>query len=406
MGEDTASGLINNGQRKALSSELRAAIWETHKKRCAYTGDMLAFAELEIDHVVPITISSTELARLVEEKIIAADFDLNGLGNLLPTKRFPNGGKGARVRSNNVLVHFLDLAEQNRAAIEKRLSASLEDGKLLTAYLQLKAKADNNSLDVEDIVDVHRQQEGITRLRHVPELDGGEDVTLINAELARDLMLKPFALGGGHITEVVVQNDADEQTICANCVEFIAAREAGLWPRTQFDINCYSMADRSCGMLMAIEAASFAPESVLRYPRVTCRNLDRWSSAWVRQNWIEFDDPEDSAMFDRCATIADLMAEGVCVVADQDEWRVAIEPAKGLAVSISELFRADLDGDGNEEILVFDLTYAPHGTLRAGSVRIAKPDANGILQPVDIDDGTAGSLAEAASNGGGSDEPE
>ncbi len=400
MSEETASGLINNGQRKALSSELRAAIWETHKKRCAYTGDRLAFAELEIDHVVPVTISSAELARLVEEKIIAADFNLNGLGNLLPTKRFPNGSKGARVRSNNVLVHFLDLAEQNRAAIEKRLSASLEDGKLLTAYLQLKAKAENNSLDVEDIVDIHRQQEGITRLRHVPELDGGEDVTLINAELARDLMLKPFALGGGHITEVVVQNDADEQTMCANCVEFIAARKAGLWPLTQFDINCYGMADRNCGMLTAIETASFAPESVLRYPRVTCRNLDRWSSAWVRQNWIEFDDPEDSAMFDRCATIADLMAEGICVVADQDEWRVAIEPARGLAVSISELFRADLDGDGDEEILVFDLTYAPHGSLRAGSVRIAKPDANGILQPVDIDDGIADPIAEASGSGG------
>lgn len=393
MSEKTGLGLTNSGQRKALSSELRAAIWEAHKKRCAYTGDLLAFAELEIDHVVPVTIPPAELARLVDEKIIAEDFDLNGPDNLLPTKRFPNGSKGARVRSNSVLVHFLDLAAQKRAAIEKRLSASLEEGKLLTAYLQLKAKAENNSLDVEDIIDIHRQQEGMTRLRHIPELDGGADVTLLNAELARELMLKPFALGGGHITEVVVQNDAGEQTACANCIEFIAAREAGLWPLTQFDINCYSMADRNCGMLTAIETASFAPESVLRYPRVTCRNLDRWSSVWVRQNWIDFDDPEDSAIFDRCATIADLVAEGVCVVADQDEWRVAIEPTTGLALSISELFRADLDEDGEEEILVFDLAYAPHGTFRAGSVRIAKPDENGILQPVDIDDSPAHPIA-------------
>ncbi len=51
-------------------------------------------------------------------------------------------------------------------------------------------------------------------------------------------------------------------------------------------------------------------------------------------------------------------------------------------MALSELFRADLDQDGEEEILIFELTYAPQGTLRAGSVRVAKPDANGILQPV------------------------
>ena len=369
-------------KRKQLSTELRAAIWETHKKRCPYTGDPIAFSELDIDHVVPIAIASVEFARLVREKVVAANFDLNGLGNLLPTKRFQNGRKSADIRGNSVLLHFLDIAEQHRAVVEERLSASIEDRKLLTAYLQLKAKADRNSLDVEDVVDIHRQQEGLTRLRHSPEVDGGEDLTLLNSELARELMIKPFALAGGGISALVLQNDTDEQTVCTNCVEFRSAQEKGFWPLTQFDINCYGMADRNCGMLAALEHAKFAPESTLRYPRVTCCNLNRWSSAWVRQVWIEFDEPEDSAMFERCKTVADLVAEGACGVVRQDEWHFAIQPRKGLAVAISELFRADLDEDGAEEIFVFDLTYAPHGTLRAGSVRMAKPDDDGILQPL------------------------
>lgn len=377
-----ASTSDNGNKRKQLSTELRIAIWEAHKKRCPYTGDLLAFTELDIDHVIPITVPEDEFARLVREKIIARDFDLNGLGNLLPTKRFQNGRKSDRIRGNSVLIHFLDIAEQHRAVVAERLSSSIEDRKLLNAYLQLKAQADRNSLDVEDVVDIHRQQEGLTRLRHTPEVDGGEDLTLLNAELARDLMIKPFALGGGGINAVIVQNDADEQTACTNCVEFLAAQEKGLWPRTQFDINCYGMADRNCGMLVALEHAKFAPESALRYPRVTCRDLDRWSSAWVHRVWIEFDAPEDSEMFERCKTVADLVAEGACKIVRQDDWHLAIEPRKGLAVAVSELFRADLDGDGAEEILVFDLAYAPEGTLRAGSVRVAKPDIDGILQPV------------------------
>lgn len=384
MTDDRPSAPTDVVQRKQLSTELRVSIWEAHKKRCIYTGDIIAFAELEIDHIIPVTTSADEMTRLVSDGIIAADFDINGLGNLLPTKRFPNGSKSARIRNNNVLIHFLDVAAQHAPAIEARLNAAIDDRKLLTAYLKLKAKAESNSLDVDDIVDIHRQQEGQTRLRHMPEVDGGADVTLLNAELARELMAKPFALGGGGISEVVVQNDDGAQTICSNCLEFIAAQKAELWPRSQFDITCYSMADRNCGMLSAIEHARFAPESVLRYPRVTCLNLDRWSSAWVRHGWIEFEEPEDSQLFGKCPTIADLLQEGVCAVARQDEWQFAIEHDRGLSVLVSELFRADLDGDGEEEILVFDLSYAPEGTFRAGSVRIAKPDRNGILQPVDI----------------------
>lgn len=382
MDQDNARPPTGN-KRKQLSTELRAAIWEVHNKRCPYTGDVIAFSELEIDHVVPITIESDEVARLKRENVIAADFDLNGLGNFLPTKRFQNGSKSAQVRSNGVLIHFLDVAKQHRAAIEERLSASIEDRKLLTAYLQLKAQAERNSLNVEDVIDVHRQQEGMTRLRHSPELVGSEDITLINAELARALMVKPFALGGGSINAVILQNETGGETVCTNCVEFLAAQQKGHWPRFQFDMNCYGMADRNCGMLSALENAKFAPESALRYPRVTCRNLDRWSSAWARQVWLEFDEVEDGALFERCRTIADLVAEGACNVVQQSEWRVAIEARKGLALALSELFRADLDDDGREEILVFALDYAPQGTLCAGSIRIAKPDEHDILQPVE-----------------------
>lgn len=378
-------------KRKQFSTELRAAIWEAHKRRCPYTGDLIAFAELEIDHVVPITISPDELARLKRENVIPEDFDLNGYGNLLPTKRFQNGSKSAQVRPNSVLIHFLDITAQHRTLIEQRLAASIDDRKLLTAYLQLKAHADRNSLDVEDVVDVHRQLEGMTRLRHSPELLGGEDITLLNAELARALMIKPFALGGGGIHAVLLENDEGDETICTNCIEFRAAQQNGYWPRTQFDINCHGMADRNCGMLAALEHAAYAPESVLRFPRVTCMDLDRWSSQWVRQLWVEFDEAEDGPVFERCKTIADLIAEGACDVVSQDEWHVAIESRKGLAVAVSELFRADLDDDGEEEILVFDLMYAPHGTLRSGSVGTAKPDRDGILQPaggMDRNDGT------------------
>lgn len=378
------------GKRRQISTEERAAIWEAHNKRCPYTGDLIGFAELEIDHVVPLTVALGELVRLKRVNIIDDGFDLNGLDNLLPTKRFPNGSKSDRIRPDNVLIHFLDVARQHRVKIETQLAAALDDRKTLTAYLRLKAKAERNSIEVEDVVDVHRQQEGSTRLRHTPELAGAEDVTLLNAALAGDLMAKPFALGGGSIGEVVLRDDNGNKVICSNCDDFVAAQKKGCWPDSQFDINCYSMAERTCAMLAALKTATFAPTSTIRYPRVTCRSLNRWSSAWIRRIWIEFDQAKDGPLFDRCPTISHLVAEGACTVIEQDEWRVRLEPAGGFGLVLSELFRADLDGDGEEEIMVFDLLYATEGTLRAGGVAIAKPDAHGILQPPANSEATSG----------------
>jgi hypothetical protein len=44
--------------------------------------------------------------------------------------------------------------------------------------------------------------------------------------------------------------------------------------------------------------------------------------------------------------------------------------------------RADLDGDNNEEILVFVLAFAQQGTYRAGIVERAKVNDGGLLAPV------------------------
>ena len=43
--------------------------------------------------------------------------------------------------------------------------------------------------------------------------------------------------------------------------------------------------------------------------------------------------------------------------------------------------RADLDGDTQEEILVFSLTFAPQGSLRAGITLRAKMKNDGNLWP-------------------------
>jgi 5-methylcytosine-specific restriction endonuclease McrA len=188
-------------KRGNVSATMRAAIWQAHSRRCAYTGEQVSLADVEIDHIIPIATSQIatsqeDLDRLVTTKIIPPGFELNSLGNLLPKTRFQNSRKRANVRRETHFRHFLEVAEQYRPAAEAYLRVSLDESRVLNAYLQLKAQAERNDLQVGDIIDIKRQQaEGLTRRRHKPELVDAGAETLLNAELARALMTKPFALG-------------------------------------------------------------------------------------------------------------------------------------------------------------------------------------------------------------------
>ena len=78
--------------------------------------------------------------------------------------------------------HFLEVAEQYRPAAEAYLRVSLDESRVLNAYLQLKAQAERNDLQVGDIIDIRRRQaEELTRMRHKPELVDAGDETLLNA---------------------------------------------------------------------------------------------------------------------------------------------------------------------------------------------------------------------------------
>ena len=84
-------------------------------------------------------------------------------------------------------------------------------------------------------------------------------------------------------------------------------------------------------------------------------------------------------------TIADFVRSGNCHIEKQDQWELRFSVDSGLSVIMRELLRANLDGDGSEEILVYHYVYAPEGTLGVGMVAIAKMDREGLLRWVGYD---------------------
>jgi 5-methylcytosine-specific restriction endonuclease McrA len=102
---------------------LRRAMWESHKCLCCYGYHPLEFGDLQIDHVIPEAVidDAVEWARTVAALNLPADFDPQGLENLVaacgPCNRRKRGTPFEPVRA--LLV--LDVAARLKARIEKRV---------------------------------------------------------------------------------------------------------------------------------------------------------------------------------------------------------------------------------------------------------------------------------------------
>lgn len=363
--------------RTQPSTEVRRAIWEVWDKKSAYTGEPMTWTQLHVDHVIPITRPEL-LAELQAKGLVSADFDMDGLENLLPSINFQNQGKSAKQIEEPALVYYLELARQKKPEILKRVATRLKSNEEIKSYLALKAASEKNDVSLEEMVSVFTHQfEGTVTLRITPEIDGAQSATA-NSFMAAILMDKPFALGRGTISEVILHSLRGDSVTCRTSNEFIRAQELGYFARTQTEIKIASMANETTEALRAIRDSSFAEESALREPIVKLKHFDRWAAEWVTAGLF---DPKDVEVATGLLTVADVLNVGICEVESLGDHEVRFMVRNGLDVMMRESMRADLDGDRWEEILVFHYLSAARvgGSLGAGQAVMAKIGDDGLL---------------------------
>ncbi|GAA0775737.1 hypothetical protein GCM10009434_24120 [Brevundimonas olei] len=368
-------------RRVVIDPVKRAAIWEAHDRRCMYTTEKIDVSVLAIDHLIPINDGGQTLARLRARNLVAANFDINGFENLIPTHGPRNRQKSEQVLEDEALVFFLQIARPRAERAAALYNELTERDRSLNGFLQLQAAAQRNSISVDDMFKVMKHQSsGEVVIRMAPAIEG-EAIYSANSAVASELMDMPFSLAGANVGGVRLEGPGGEKLVAKTSNEFLAAKAADYSPITQYDINMWSWADATSETLKAVKNSRFATNSEIRFPLVSFENLDRWSAEWITMNAVE----EVPASHAACASIAQLLAGGFAKLVQQGKWMVDIEYDAGLSTKLSELVRADLDNDGHEEILVNAVAYAPGGTLRAGSVQMAKM-RDGILVPMSVPD--------------------
>jgi hypothetical protein len=145
-------------KKRTFSIAERVAIWRAWDKKCVYTGEPIAFRDLEIDHIIPEEMlhRPDEIQALRRRLNLANDFDLNSFANWVPTLHHANRQKAARQFTDAAVLYYLELARAKYPGVRRehdRLQREGRTEKHLTAVARL---VDDGALTVEEVVDFLR----------------------------------------------------------------------------------------------------------------------------------------------------------------------------------------------------------------------------------------------------------
>jgi len=371
-----------------FSASQREALWLAHEKKCAYTRESLDVSSFHIDHVIPESLAADpiELDQVKANLGLPDDFDIFGYENLLPSRPGANLQKGSIVLDLAYTHFFLGIAASKKDAVEanlQRIEKRNVRGKALILLQQCLERGDLDASEVAAILENHRDKpEGIfTLIEGMRFADATEVRTIAKSdiELLRD---RPIRMGqNDHIDGVTLTNDANEQMHVRTCREYNEARKAGFYAYSTFDIKMATFFEHQCGLLAALTAASTPRVSFISNPRVGVVDLELLPFSLFP--YIG----EDTHEQDPSATYQSKVSDGTLVIKKLGQNLLQIAGPDGMGHQLIEVARADFNGDGIEDILLFEYCWATHGTLGYGGIRImTRKTADGLFEFVASND--------------------
>jgi len=348
----------------------REAIWLAHDKKCAYTRELLDVSGFHIDHVLPEKLANTpeDLERTKAKLGLGDNFKLTGFENLLPCKPGANLQKGSLIFESAPIHYFLGLAASKKAALEDHLARIEQQkyrGRALILLQQCLERGELSPDEVVRILDQYADQPtDIFKLIEGMKFADGEVYTVVKADIA-ELQNRPIRLGSNDdIAGVTLTDDSNKQILVRSCKDYDAAIEAGYFPLTTFDMKMATFFEHQCGLLRALEAASTPNISHIANPRVGVVDLHLLQFSLFPNIGEEPESQEPDATFQS------KIDDGTLVVRRIKQNLLVVEEHEGMGQQLIEVMRADFNGDGVEDILLFEYCYATHGTLGYGGIRI------------------------------------
>jgi 5-methylcytosine-specific restriction endonuclease McrA len=135
-----------------LKIRVRTAIWRANERRCFFCGEIVTFAELEIDHLIPRAVNEAKLAELVTALELPVDFHLDHIVNLVPTHGNCNRRKGAGEFTEANLRFFVEMWRSKEARLTEELERVNRAAANEDAVVTLALRIENGDLSLREAV--------------------------------------------------------------------------------------------------------------------------------------------------------------------------------------------------------------------------------------------------------------
>lgn len=264
---------------------------------------------------------------------------------------------------------FLGIAASKRVTVEAYLLAIEKRnvrGKVLILLQQCLERGELSVSEVAAILEQYADEpEGVFALLEGMKFADASEVRIVAMADIESLRDRPISMGqNDHIDGVALSNDANEQVHVRTCREYSEALRAGFFAYSAFDIKMATFFEHQCGLLTALEAATMPQSSFIANPRVGIVDLELMPFSLFP------DIGEERTEENASGTYQSKVNDGSLIVKKLRQNLLQVTEPEGMGQQLIEVARADFNGDGIEDILLFEYSWATHGTLGYGGIRI------------------------------------
>lgn len=355
--------------RLNLSAVKREAIWLAHGRKCAYTRQELNVNNFHIDHIIPVSLAkdSTAFNTIKRKYNLPESFNINGFENLLPCHPTVNHQKSDLILEK--IYYFLSIAASKKSSIEENIiniERRNDRGKATILLLQYLERGDLTPNQISEILQQYPEDsEPIFELIEGMQFTDTTEVKFIAKADIESLCNRPIRLGrNNHIDSLKLINEKDETVNVRTCREYESALEQGYFPYPNNMIKMSARFNHQCGLLKALQRAITPQYSYISNPRVGVVDLKLLPFSF----FPPIDNKSKNTESD--ATYQDKLNDGVISVSSIGQNSFEIIAPMEMGQQLVEVVRADFDGDGIEDVLLFEYCFATPGTLGYGGVRI------------------------------------
>jgi len=353
----------------------RRAIWEAHGKRCAYCGEPLSFSQLEIDHILPeALLGAPERWRLIrEEQSLPAGFSLLGYENLQPSCRRCNSRKRADPFLPGRIAIELGVAGRAKRQINDLIDdfkkADQRD-KLRFAIAGALGSGELSERDIHAIFSSARANEGIFRLSAPLHLFGDEPMGEISKGSYEQYLDQILSLSPEMHEGLRLVSDDDREVRARTVREYQQATGSGFYPLSNVEMQVATrMFERPLSILSILQTGSLAERSFMDDPRVGLADISLLPATLLFCTEDMTSDPnvgQKRASLEQ-KSIRDLISAGEAKITDVASDVLGVE-SDDCRTFMFEIMRADVNGDGVQDMVIHWGAKPIDGTLRMGSV--------------------------------------